>query len=61
MTEQPQMCLGCNQRPAVPNSGKTVPLCAECAALAAGKGRGVEFQKDKSDGTSTNMESGDAT
>jgi hypothetical protein len=46
MTEQ-QMCLACGQKPAVPNSGKTVPLCADCAALAKGKGRGVEFQKDK--------------
>lgn len=44
MTDQ-QMCLACNQRPAIPNSGETVPLCAECSALAAGKKRGVEFQK----------------
>lgn len=54
MTEQ-QMCLACNQRPAVPNSGDTVPLCAECSTLAAGKSRGVDFQKDSkpSDGVET--------
>jgi len=46
MAEQ-QMCLACNQRPAIPNSGETVPLCSECSALAKGKSRGVDFQKDE--------------
>jgi len=37
-----QMCLGCGTRPAT-NSNGTVPLCAQCAAQAAGKERGVEY------------------
>lgn len=45
MTEK-QMCLACGQKEATSTNG-TVPLCADCAALAAGKGRGVDFQKPK--------------
>ncbi len=44
---KPQMCLnGCN-KPAVP-SKNTVPLCADCQALASGKSRGVTVRgKDR--------------
>lgn len=41
-----QMCLGCNEKPAV-STKETVPLCAACAALAQEAKRGVEFDKGK--------------
>lgn len=43
-----QMCLACSQREATSSDG-TVPLCAQCAALAAGKGRGVQFDNPQED------------
>ncbi len=43
---EPQMCLGCNEKPAV-STKETVPLCAACAALALDSKRGVEFDKGK--------------
>lgn len=43
MTEEQQMCLACNERPAT--SGGPVPLCSTCEDLAKPKQRGVEFQK----------------
>jgi hypothetical protein len=39
-----QMCLGCGANPATSTDG-TVPLCAECAALAKDAKRGVKFEK----------------
>jgi hypothetical protein len=42
-----QMCLNCGERPAVTKTGKTVPLCEECASKAGGS-RGVKMApKDK--------------
>lgn len=43
MAGDQQMCLGCNDKPAVASNG-TVPLCADCQRLA-GNPRGVEFAK----------------
>ena len=48
MTEK-QMCLACGQKEATSTQG-TVPLCADCAALATGKGRGVNYQEKPKDG-----------
>lgn len=52
-----QMCLACGERPAVPSS-KTVPLCAQCAALVTDN-RGVRFQKteeaEQQEGTDTSV------
>jgi hypothetical protein len=46
VADEKQMCMGCGSRPAVCFNG-TVPLCSQCAALAKGKERGVEYYKDR--------------
>jgi hypothetical protein len=45
--EPGQLCLGCGSKPATSING-TVPLCAECAALAKEAKRGVKFEKTSS-------------
>jgi hypothetical protein len=42
--EPGQMCMNCSDRPATVAQG-TVPLCAECAGVA--DGRGVKLRKTK--------------
>jgi hypothetical protein len=39
-------CMGCGLRPAT-SSRFPIPLCEQCAAIAAQKERGVEYLADK--------------
>lgn len=49
MSDEPQMCLACNERPAT--SSGPVPLCTECENLAKSRQRGVDFQKKQASAT----------